>query len=439
MVRRFLLIIPLALTGCVSFDARDARREQTELFRKELGEKASVWLAEPVSLEDCVRIAMTNNYEVRAAELDREVGRWAKTMAFSSFLPQVEAKASYVWYQDEPVVSPKSFESASADAGLPVFMPAAWFLYDAARHGADAADLAASYVRQSIVLKTTQAYYDVIVQQETIAALKTQLEAAEERSGRVAGLAREGMARGWELGQATYLAEARRTELAAAKRKLATLKGDLLRCLGLSPLSDIELLGDDQVPARPEGSVEDLVLRALEIHPELSLADRQVVIKETEVRKAFCDFIPVLNLFISYSHSGNTLMGQPADNLSFGFSGAWSVFKGFANTAAYNTKKVERRKSELAREETFLSVMARVIAAEAAVRDAADGAAVAATAYETALGKAEDFEARAKEGLVPLNEALDARAAADLAQVELVRSRYRERVAVAALRFTMGE
>ena len=31
-------------------------------------------LAKPLSLDDCIRVAMTNNYDVRSAELDRQLG-----------------------------------------------------------------------------------------------------------------------------------------------------------------------------------------------------------------------------------------------------------------------------------------------------------------------------------------------------------------------------
>ena len=42
------------------------------------------------------------------------------------------------------------------------------------------------------------------------------------------------------------------------------------------------------------------------------------------------------------------------------------------------------------------------------------------------------------KGLIPLSDALDARAVMDLAQVALVHSRYQERIAVANLELAMG-
>ena len=57
-----------------------------------------------------------------------------------------------------------------------------------------------------------------------------------------------------------------------------------------------------------------------------------------------------------------------------------------ANVARYKAARVERRRSELERESTFLNVMAQVIAAEAAVNDAR-GSTDQAGAYEVAAAK----------------------------------------------------
>ena len=85
-VLRILCACLFGCAGCVSFDATEARRGQTESFTNELARLESELLARPLSLEDCVAIAMTNNYEVRKADLDAQLGRFSRDMAFSAFL-----------------------------------------------------------------------------------------------------------------------------------------------------------------------------------------------------------------------------------------------------------------------------------------------------------------------------------------------------------------
>ena len=74
----------LCVTGCVSFDAEEARRDQTEAFTNELSRLEAEWLAEPLSLPRCLGIAMTNNYEVRKADLDAQLGRFSRDMVFAA-------------------------------------------------------------------------------------------------------------------------------------------------------------------------------------------------------------------------------------------------------------------------------------------------------------------------------------------------------------------
>ena len=378
----------LLLPGCVSFDPAEARQDQTSQFSHTLEMRAQDFLTRPLTLDDCLRIAMTNNYDIRLAELDKLIGSFDTQLAFSAFLPQVSASVNYLSYRKDPVQTSKNYAYGSGDLGWSVFMPSTWFLYDAAKHAQEAAALAADYTRQTIVLQTTAAFYDV----------------------RVQGLAEEGYARPWERDQALQIKEAREAELASARRQLVVLKGNLLQLLGFSPLAPVELSAEDE-PLEPfDADDETLVLTALSVHPSLSIADRQVVIGESQVREAFCNFLPTLRLFGTWSFTGNDVMSIPANNLSAGFAGAWNIFSGFANHARYKTAKAEREKSELAREQTFLSIMASVVSAHAAVLDAAADAALTRRAYEVAVGKAEDLDARAREGLTPINEALDAAA-----------------------------
>lgn len=431
------LLALLLAAGCARFEPTRARQEQTDAFSAHLAERAEHELTAPLSLEDCLLIAVSNNYDVRLADLNRQLFRIGKQVAFTAFLPNVAASAGYNSYAKDPRITDKRFSSASLDAGMPIFMPSTWFLYMAARHGYATADIAANYVRQGIVLQTTAAYFDLQAQRDTVAALETQLEAARELARRVEGLAEEGMIARWEGDQAIFAAELRETSLNHARRQVAVLRAELLEIMGLSPLAPIDISGEAAEPVRPEGTLDELVLQALEIHPQLAMADRQVVIQDHQVRQAFCNFLPTVTLFSSGSWTGNDLAAHSGNWVS-GFQGAWTLFDGLANVARYRAAKVERRQSRLERERAFLAVMVGVVAAEAATHDAREAATLAQRAYEVAAAKSADYDAKSDEGLLPLSDALDARADKDLAYVELVRSRHQERLALANLELAMG-
>ncbi|MDD4060756.1 MAG: TolC family protein [Kiritimatiellae bacterium] len=425
------------LSGCASFDAAEARRDQTDAFSVTLQGLADEHLAKPLSLDDCIRVAMTNNYDVRTVELDRKLGKLARDLSFTAFLPQVSATAGYTWHAKEPMMQERRATAGTLDAGVPLFMPSSWFLYSLAKHGQASVDTAAAYVRQSIVLQTTADYFALRVQQETVAALASQAEAARAYASRVEGLASKGFFMGWERDQAVYLAEAREAELNRARRQLDVVRGNLLVGLGLSPLSPVALSGDIGTAARPAGDVTNLVMTALSVHPELAIADRAVVMGEERVRMAFCNFLPTVSFASSLSWTTDDLAKHSANWMN-GLSGAWTLFSGFANMARYREAKVERARTELERETAFLSVMIRVMSASAAFDDAVENARLLQRAYDVAKAKFEDYDAKANEGLLPLSDALDARSEMDAAQVALLRGTYAERMAIAHLELAMG-
>ena len=427
----------ITLIGCARFEPARARREQTEAFTNELARLAEKELARPLSLDDCVRIAMRNNYNVRKADLDKELARIGKNVAFTAFLPNITASAGYSTFDKATKMSKDQYWDANVSVTMPIFLPSSWFLYAATKHGYAAAGVATAYVRQSIVLQTSVNYCNTLVQQETVAALETQWKAAREAADRIEGLTREGFFTRWEGDQAKFQAEAREVEWNRARRELTVIRGELLQGMGLSPTASLTLSGETGDLKMPAGTVEDFVLKALEIHPELLLADRRVVIQENKVRQAICNFIPTVSVFSSPSWTSNDLV-FPSSNWATGFKGVWNLFDGFANVARYRAAKVERKQSELQRESTFLSVIVQVITAEAAVRDASEGTRLREHAYAVAKAKFEDYDAKSREGLIALSDALDARGMMDLAQVAWVRSKYQERIAVANLELAMG-
>lgn len=426
------------LSGCASFDASKARDSQIDDFTNRLEKTSSELLSKPLSLDECIAIAMTNNYNVRKADVDKELARLGRKTAFAAFLPQISAAACYNSFHKEPLTSSKRFDTEEITVGLPIFMPSTWFLYDAAKHGFAEGEIAANYTRQGIALQTTDNYCNILVQQDLIKALEAQLAAATKNAERIKGLADEGLITKWEGQQADYLVQARKVQLNQAKRKMTVLSAKFLSDLGLSPSSSFTL---KDIPVKEQAaentSLTDLVAFALENHPMLSMADRDVVIHEDKVKEAFCNMIPTASIFGNQSWSGNKVM-TVSPNLVTGFNAAWDIFSGIA-IAKYKASKVELEKVKLERENTFLSIIVNVTEAEASLNDAADAETIKKKAYDVASAKFEDYDAKSREGLIPLGDALDALAERDIAQVELVKSKYQTLCAQKALDFACGK
>ncbi|MGI6494500.1 MAG: hypothetical protein ACOX5G_00115 [Kiritimatiellia bacterium] len=170
----------------------------------------------------------------------------------------------------------------------------------------------------------------------------------------------------------------------------------------------------------------------------LSIADRQVVMQEHAVRQAFTAFLPVLNLTAAGTWTGNDLADarlelddglrrhmeglqragqrQPATRRQGSSGGRASSSANPRSSTSWRRSSPPRRRS--------------------AMPSRRHGSGSAPTRWPPP--RYADYDAKSREGLLPLSDALDARADMDLAQVAMVKSRYQERIALAALDLAMG-
>jgi outer membrane protein TolC len=433
------------LQGCATLDPVNERQEHTQAFTEQLRQQEARLLAQPLTLDDCIRIALTNNYTIRMADLDKHLAKLNKKIAFSAFLPQVAASYGYNTFDSIPSNRNMDLQMTVATISMPLFAPTTWFLYGAACDGYVSAELAANYTRQNIILQTTIQYYQLRLQLDMIGALESQLVAAHALTNRIEGLAAEGFVSTWERDQARHLAESRAAGLNHAKRQATLLRATLLQILGLNPLAPLQL--DPQLPPlqKHDEPLEVMVLTALQNHPELALADRLIVARENQVRQAFANFVPTLGAFAELRwvdlSSLTKILPDLASSSSMwmaGFSAAWTVFNGFAHYNNLQIAKTERTKSQREREAAFLSVIVRVATAEGALRDTVEQRRVAESAYKVAREKFEDYDAKTKEGLLPQSEALDAQALRDITHIHFVQTTYLERMALSSLDLAMG-
>ncbi len=128
----------------------------------------------PLTLPDCVRLAMRKAPEARQAGLERESARAALDSARGALLPQLTGQASYLNSTDPnnqlPNTSQINFAVLQLDQNLNPFSPQ-W-----ARHGEKARELdAASFrleqARASAALAARQAYFAVLDDQDALTAM----------------------------------------------------------------------------------------------------------------------------------------------------------------------------------------------------------------------------------------------------------------------------
>ena len=438
-----IIVVAGILTGCATLDDPvEARREHIKNFGAEIHEREKERLESPLTLNDCILIALRENYAVRQAELNKKLALMNKDMSFANFLPYVDMTAKLTTWSHQPMAfgsftQDKTVRTVDIGGAMPILMPSVWLMYANAKLGISVADLSSHYVCQSVILDTSIAFFLCLNAEDNIATLETQVAAAESQAKRVGGMVKEGLISSWQGEQADYQHKARVTELAMARRSLATRKASLLLSMGLSPDLEISLAHEDIEIAVPEVSLEELVLIALEKNPSLSIQDHKIVMQENSVRAAIADFLPTLSAFVNFNFTSDSIAAFNK-NIYGGFSAAWNLFKGFANMANYRAAKLRKESAELERESLFISIMFEVIKAESELRNVFENYELAKASYSSARSKFIEYESKQKEGLVTVNDMLDAQADMDKAQAILSLMKYRRHLAAATLQMTLG-
>lgn len=442
------LLATVALTGCKSFDGRKVRRDHAESYQQELAQKTAETLetGEPLTLDDCIRIALDNSLEVKSAEITGRIARLGRKTAFANFLPTVNLNYQYTHFDPQIVRSIGGFEAATSDKRLrevswdiqmSIFNPATWFLYSMHSRGAEIADIVTEYTKQLTVLQVTAGYFHCLSLAEYERALDSQIKAAEAVQKELEAFRTEGLVSAWQAEQAGVLLLARQIERDRTGRARAQAQADLLTTMGLSPLAELSLHAEASVEP-VTGSLEELVAEALLCHPQLRISDRTVAIEQQAVKVAFAGFLPVLQGFATRMDSSDSFL-KYSNYWAAGVAGTLSVFNGFANINEYKAARARREEVFLEREQASLALMLQVIKAHLNLQTAAQERAWAQQNLKVASAKLAEARQQWHEGLINASVLLDLLAQRDNAHVQAITAGYQYQVSTATLWNVMGK
>lgn len=133
--------------------------------------------------------AVANDAEIAAARATREADGYGLTMARGALLPQASVSYTYEKYDSEleaggnfgTIKSKYDTKTLQVQASQVLFDLNAWYTYQTASSGDTAADLQLQFAEQQLLLRTTQAYFNVLRAQDNLATAQAQ-EKAVKRS-----------------------------------------------------------------------------------------------------------------------------------------------------------------------------------------------------------------------------------------------------------------
>ncbi|MGZ5181450.1 MAG: TolC family outer membrane protein, partial [Ramlibacter sp.] len=258
-------------------------------------------LYEAARSQDAAWQSARAQYEANLARADQALGGILPTANLSSSYSRTQA--DIVGVPPQPgVTNPNYFgtQNTTISASQPLYRPANWATYQQSKRQADLAQAQLTAAAQDLIIRVSQAYFDVLAAQDTLAFVRAQKSATSEQLASAkrnfeVGTStitdtREAQAR-YDLGQAQEIAA--ENDLRVKKLALDTLVGrkDVEPVPVAAPLE----LGPPQ-PA----DVESWVVLADDANPTIQQARTNLEIARLETEKARAGHKPTLDLQASY-------------------------------------------------------------------------------------------------------------------------------------------
>lgn len=142
-------------------------------------------------LNDVYQLSLQNDAELAAAKAKREVGDYQVSLARAALLPQVSIGATHTDTSTEIDGAPTQELDAmsyNATVSQTLFNLNSWYIYQSAAAGGDASDLELHLSEQQLIVRSTEAYFNVLREKENLEtaqaeekAIKRQLEQTQQR------------------------------------------------------------------------------------------------------------------------------------------------------------------------------------------------------------------------------------------------------------------
>lgn len=266
---------------------------------------ALVPLASAQSLVELYGSARAFDATYQSAKLQYDANLARAEQAKAGILPSagLAAGASRTGFDNTNPAVDRSFstQNATLSASQPLYRPANWATYEQAFKQADQAKAQLDAAEQDLVVRTSQAYFDVLAALDTLAFVRAQKAAVAEQLASAK--------RNFEVGTSTITdtreAQARfdlvGAQEIAAENDLRVKKIALDQLVGKAEAQPKGLAIPPNLPPIVPLDVNAWVQQSEQVHPTIRLAQSALGIAELEVKKAEAGHKPTLDAVASYN------------------------------------------------------------------------------------------------------------------------------------------
>ncbi|HQR98501.1 MULTISPECIES: TolC family outer membrane protein [unclassified Polaromonas] len=215
--------------------------------------------------------------------------------------------ASRTNFENNNPVADRSFptQTASLNASQPLYRPGNWATYEQGKQQVVLSRAQLEAAEQDLIVRTSQAYFDVLAAQDTLAFVRAQKAAVGEQLASAK--------RNFEVGTSTVTdsreAQARfdlvTAQEIAAENDLRVKKIALDQLVGKTDAQPKGLLVPVELPPLVPADVNTWVRQSEDLHPTVRQAQANLEVAKLEIDKAEAGHKPTLDLTASYGVQRN--------------------------------------------------------------------------------------------------------------------------------------
>ncbi len=332
----------------------------------------TIFSQEMLSMEEAIRIALQNNYNVKIAINESNINRTNNTAGNAGLLPEVALNFGNNYNYNN---TKQEFFSGDTREGnnvktsnLNANIQLGWTIFDGMRMFVnrdrlqEIENLGMLNVKlqmENTVYEVMSYFYNIDQQLKRIKTIEKAIEISKERFD-LAKLKKEiGTASGIAVLQAEVDINADSAALIRQQQVLKTTKTKLNEILGRTPGYEYEILLQEE--SMSDIDFQNLSEKAMNRNLLLKTADKNIRLAELNLKLWESNRYPTLDLNLGYNFSrlqaeiGILKFNQNAGT-SIGLTGRWNLFNGWNNKREMQSAKLVIETGKLTREQTELAL-----------------------------------------------------------------------------------
>jgi TolC family type I secretion outer membrane protein len=391
----------------------------------------------PLSLQECIAIALNNNIDVLTAQNDVVAAKSRSTKAKSSYFPQLSVQNNLFSFGSDGVLNKTTTGTALSvnqniyDGGLREAN------IQGARYGVIQNQTGLTRTTQTVVFNVTQAYYEMLRARQLAEVAQSNVNYNEGLREQVKTRVDLGDAANVDILPVEAQLASAQVALLSAQNSVRTSAIQLQNVMGVSPESDFDIQEINDPPTAEVEQLDNYMGSALKSRPDILQSQAGVGAAKAAVKSSRIPLYPYPSISGQYQRGlaggFNTSGTQIVGGINF------NIFDGKANRAAYREAQANRANAELQAQQIGRTIHLQVEEAYLNLTNAKERMAVSAVSLDAATKNYEVQKERYAQGLGIMLDMLNAEVQVVNAQADVVQARYDYYIALAQMDYAVGK